>query len=153
MKDIFEDNKHTRLFYLENQFNALQLSNFSDASSYCTQFKSLKDQLAHINQLISEEKLVLRLVFTHINTDFDVVATMIQQTEPLPLLESTWSRLLLKELWRAEDPTSQNSSFVTQTPPAPSRATRIHHRNHITPVNVEAVAGHDSGRSGAIAQQ
>ena len=59
MKAIFQDNKNSRDVYLENQFNALHLSNFTDISAYCQQLKSLKDQLANVDQIVSEQKLVL----------------------------------------------------------------------------------------------
>lgn len=62
LKAIFHDNKLTRAVYLENQFNSLHLSNFSEASPYCTKLKNLKDQLANLDQPESEQKLVLRLV-------------------------------------------------------------------------------------------
>lgn len=97
LKGIFQDNKHTRAVYLENQFNSLHLNNFSDINSYCQQLKTLKDQLANVYQVISEQKLVFRLVAGLVNTDFDTVAAMIQQTNPLPTFETARSRLLLEE--------------------------------------------------------
>ncbi|XP_021761066.1 uncharacterized protein LOC110725908 [Chenopodium quinoa] len=96
LKALFQDNKNTRAVYLENQFNSLHLSNFPDISSYCRQLKTLKDQLANVDQPVSELKLVIRLVSGLVNTDFDTVAAMIQQTEPLPTFETTRSRLLLE---------------------------------------------------------
>lgn len=41
LKAIFQDNKHTRVVYLENQFNVLHLNNFSDITTYCQQLKIL----------------------------------------------------------------------------------------------------------------
>lgn len=38
--------------YLENQFNSLQLDNFSDIITYCQQLKKLRDQLANVDQNI-----------------------------------------------------------------------------------------------------
>lgn len=135
-KAIFQDDKHTRVFYLENQFNSLQLSNFSDVSTYCTKLKSLKDQLANLDQPISEQ-LVLRLVSNLNGTDFDVVATMLQQMEPLPSFEFARLRLLLEESRRAQDFVPQTSTFVAQGPPAvaatasttpPSQQQQTNHR-------------------------
>lgn len=118
LKAIFQDDKHTRAVYLENQFNSLHLSNFFDVSTYCTKLKSLKDQLANIDQPVSEQKFVLRLVSSHNEIDFDVVATIIiQHTEPLPSFESAKSRLLLEESHRDQDFITQTSTIVAQGPP------------------------------------
>ncbi|XP_021762660.1 uncharacterized protein LOC110727406 [Chenopodium quinoa] len=115
LKEIFQDNTTTRAVYLENQFNQLYLSKFSDISSYCRELKNLKDQLANVDQFVSEQKLVIRLVSGLVNTYFDTVATMIQQTTSLPSFETARSRLLLEESRRAKDSSSQASSFVAQS--------------------------------------
>ncbi|XP_021727218.1 uncharacterized protein LOC110694353 [Chenopodium quinoa] len=78
LQEILQDNKFHWAVYLENQFNSLHLSHFPDISSYCRQFKNLKDQSANVDQPVSEQKLVIRLVSGLTNTDFDTVAVMIQ---------------------------------------------------------------------------
>ncbi|XP_021753588.1 uncharacterized protein LOC110718958 [Chenopodium quinoa] len=103
LKEIFQDNKTTRADYLENQFNQLHPSKFSDISSYCRELKNLKDQPANVDQPVLEQKLVIRLVSGLVNTDFDTVAAMIQQTTSLPSFETARSRLLLEESRRAND--------------------------------------------------
>ncbi|XP_021737833.1 uncharacterized protein LOC110704357 [Chenopodium quinoa] len=116
LKEIFQDNKTTRVVYLENQFNQLHLSKFSDISSYCRELiKNLKDQLANVDQPVSEKKLVIRLVSGLVNTNFDTVAAMIQQTTSLPSFETVISCLLLEESRRASDSSPQASSFVAQS--------------------------------------
>ncbi|XP_021758660.1 uncharacterized protein LOC110723624 [Chenopodium quinoa] len=114
IKEIFQDNKNTRVVYLENQFNSLHLSTFPTVTAYCQQLKSLADQLVNIDQPVTEQKLVIRLVSGITGTDFDIVATMIQQTDPLPSFNTARSRLLLEESRRANDHTSPQSSFVAQ---------------------------------------
>ncbi|KAL2941947.1 Retrovirus-related Pol polyprotein from transposon TNT 1-94, partial [Bienertia sinuspersici] len=89
LKAIFHDNKNKRAVYLENQFNHLHLSQFPDISSYCQRLKSLKDQLVNVDHGIPEQKLVLRLVAGLINTDYDTIAAMIQQSDPLPDFATT----------------------------------------------------------------
>ncbi|XP_021735143.1 uncharacterized protein LOC110701830 [Chenopodium quinoa] len=86
-----------------------------DISSYCRELKNLKDQLANVDQPVSEQKLVIRLVSGLVNTDFDIVVVMIQQTSPLHSFETARSRLLLEESRRANDSSFQASSFVAQT--------------------------------------
>ncbi|XP_021751032.1 uncharacterized protein LOC110716697 [Chenopodium quinoa] len=114
IKEIFQDNKNTRAVYLENQFNSLHLSNFPSVTAYCQQLKSLADQLANIEQPVTEQKLVIQLVSGLTGTDFDTVATMIQQTDPLPSFNTARSRLLLEESRRANDHNLYPSSFVAQ---------------------------------------
>lgn len=75
LKAIFQDNKHTSVVYLENQFNALHLSNFADITSYCEQLKTIRDQLANVDKNVSKQKLIL--VVVSVNTDFDISALMI----------------------------------------------------------------------------
>ncbi|XP_048496234.1 uncharacterized protein LOC125495528 [Beta vulgaris subsp. vulgaris] len=112
IKVIFQDNKNTHAVYLENQFNALHLSNFTDISTYCQQLKSLKDQLANVDQIVSEQKLVLRMVSGLVNTDFDTMASMIQQMDPLASFKTAISRLLLEEARRAQEPCVPAQAFV-----------------------------------------
>ncbi|KAL2933273.1 Squalene epoxidase 3, partial [Bienertia sinuspersici] len=59
IKAFFQDKKHTRAIYLENQFNSINISNFLEISSYCQRLKSLKDQLTNVDQNVSEHKMVL----------------------------------------------------------------------------------------------
>ncbi|XP_021749921.1 uncharacterized protein LOC110715642 [Chenopodium quinoa] len=115
LKDIFQDNKTTRAVYLETQFNSLHLSNFLDISSYCRELKSIKDQLANVDQPVSEQKLVIRLVSGLVGTDFDTMAAMIQQKDPLPSFETARSRLMLEESRRANDSIASASLFVAQS--------------------------------------
>ncbi|XP_021747884.1 uncharacterized protein LOC110713745 [Chenopodium quinoa] len=84
LKDIFQDNKSTRVVYLETQLNAVHLDGFQNVTAFCQHLKSLADQLANVDQPISDQKLVLRLVAGLNITDFDTVATMIAQTDLLP---------------------------------------------------------------------
>lgn len=55
---------------------------------------------------------MLRLVAGLVNSDFDTVASMIQQMEPLPSFEMARSRLLLEESRKANDTSTTASIFV-----------------------------------------
>ncbi|XP_021740384.1 uncharacterized protein LOC110706736 [Chenopodium quinoa] len=114
IKAIFQDNKMTRVLYLEKQFTDLHLSAFSDVSSYCKQLKCLKDQLASVDQPVLELMLVMRLIAGFCNTDFDVVAAIFAQTEPLPSFETTRSLLLLEETTCTNEQSAPAQSFITQ---------------------------------------
>ncbi|XP_021717828.1 uncharacterized protein LOC110685581 [Chenopodium quinoa] len=68
-----------------------------------------------INPYQNKSWLVIRLVSRLANIDFDTVAAMIQQIEPLPSFETGRSRLLLEESRRAKYTSVVPSSFVAQT--------------------------------------
>lgn len=144
LKAIFQDYKHTRAVYLENQFNTLHLSNFADINAYCQQLKSIRDQLANVDQVVSDQKMFLRLVAGLVNTDFDTVALMIQQTDPIPTFESARSRLLLEESRKANDTSTSSSTFVAQT--VESRAPPSSSPSALPPQPRQGVAG--GGRGG-----
>ncbi|KAL2892918.1 Methylthioribulose-1-phosphate dehydratase [Bienertia sinuspersici] len=118
IKTLFQDNKHTR---------PLHLSNFPDVSSYCQRLKSLKDQLANVDHDISKHKLVLCLVAGLVNTDYDTIAAMIAQTNPLFTFETVRSKLKLEETQRNNDHSTPRTSFLTQlsdsSPPLSSSST------------------------------
>ncbi|XP_021763063.1 uncharacterized protein LOC110727763 [Chenopodium quinoa] len=114
IKEIFQDNKSTRAVYLENQFNAIHVESFPNVTAYCQQLKSISDQLANVDQPVSDQKLVLRLVAGLSKSDYDTVATMIAQTDPLPSFNNACSRLLLEKTRRNTESTPAPSSFVAQ---------------------------------------
>ena len=101
VEELFHDNKNTRAVFLETQFNKLALYDFPNASSYCQQIKLLADQLANLGQPISAHKMVLRLV-AGLPKAYDTVATMIQQSDPLPNFYHACSKLLLEEPRKAQ---------------------------------------------------
>ncbi|KAL2903154.1 Retrovirus-related Pol polyprotein from transposon TNT 1-94 [Bienertia sinuspersici] len=106
----------TREVYLENQFNLIHLNNFPDISSYCQKLKTLKDQLAPVDQEVNEQKMVLRLIAGLINTDYDTPAQVISQMEPLPNFETARSKLLLEETRKANDNSNSAATFLMQHP-------------------------------------
>ena len=82
LKDIFNDNKSSRVVYLEQQFSQIHMDNFPNASSYCQSLKMLADQLDNVGAPVSEDRLVLRLV-TGLSSGYESLATIIQQLDPL----------------------------------------------------------------------
>ncbi|XP_021774771.1 uncharacterized protein LOC110738679 [Chenopodium quinoa] len=141
IKEIFQDNKSTRAVYLENQFNVLHLENFPNVTAYCQRLKSISDQLANVDQPVSDQKLVLRLVAGLTKSEFDTVATMIAQTDPLLSFNTARSRLLLEETRRSNESTPAPSSFVAQQQPSGSADS-----SHQQQQNNIAGRGSDTGR-------
>ncbi|KAL2896481.1 Antiviral helicase SKI2, partial [Bienertia sinuspersici] len=102
------------------------LSQFPDVSSYCQQLKNLKDQLANVDQEITEQRLVLHLIAGLINNGYDTVAAMIQQTDPLPDFETARSKLLREEIRRANDQSALATTFLTQAPDSSTQSQSSH---------------------------
>ncbi|XP_074303786.1 uncharacterized protein LOC141638278 [Silene latifolia] len=76
LKDIFNDNKHSRAVLLEQQFTNTHMDNFPNVSSYCQSLKMIADQLANVGSPVSDTRLVLQLV-THVSEGFKGIATII----------------------------------------------------------------------------
>ncbi|XP_052625652.1 uncharacterized protein LOC128132757 [Lactuca sativa] len=91
LEEIFQDNKATRAVYLEEKFNTTRSDSFSNLTDYSSRLKNLADQLANVGNPISETKMVLQLIAGLTKGDYDIIATLIQQTEPLPSFNKAWS--------------------------------------------------------------
>lgn len=105
LRNIFQDNKGTRVVHLENQFGNIHLSQFPTLGDYCQALKSLSIQLAAIDHPISEERLVLQLV-GKLNSEYRMVATLIQQSTPLPSFDKPCSMLELGRVSREKTETT-----------------------------------------------
>ena len=62
LRDIFQDNKHSRMVTLEDEFSNTKMENFPNASAYRHRLKSLADQLKNVGAPVSESRLVIQLV-------------------------------------------------------------------------------------------
>lgn len=59
---IFNDNKHSRVVQLENQFRNTHLEDFFSTKAYCNCLKFLFDQLANVDSPVSSTHLVLKMI-------------------------------------------------------------------------------------------
>ncbi|XP_010683810.2 uncharacterized protein LOC104898422 [Beta vulgaris subsp. vulgaris] len=108
LRNIFQDNKGTRVVHLENKFGNIHLSQFSSLGDYCQALKTISSQLAAIDHPISEERLVLQLV-GKLTSDYRMVSTLIQQSSPLPRFDKACSMLELDRVSR------KKSEFVSSS--------------------------------------
>ncbi|KAM0025490.1 putative RNA-directed DNA polymerase [Helianthus debilis subsp. tardiflorus] len=76
LEKIFLSNKRAKAAALETQFVNLTLSACSSLDDYCKQLKNLANQLADVDQQITEERLVLQLV-RGLSKEFDTTASLI----------------------------------------------------------------------------
>ena len=117
LKDIFQDNKHTRAVYLENQFSNIHLENFKNVSTYCQKLKLIADQLSGVGSPVSNQRLVLQLV-AGLTDAFDNVASMIQQMDPLPPFYKARSMLTLEETRKSQQLGAPTNALIASTPPS-----------------------------------
>ncbi|KAK8937455.1 hypothetical protein KSP39_PZI012258 [Platanthera zijinensis] len=121
LADIFQDNKQTRVVQLENEFSGVRLDQFPNATAYCKALKTLADQLAAVGSPVPNDRLVLRLV-ADLSEQFDTVASIINQTTPLPSFTQARSMLTLEETRKARQhiPTAMaNTARPAPPPPDP----------------------------------
>ncbi|XP_021728478.1 uncharacterized protein LOC110695571 [Chenopodium quinoa] len=62
LRDIFQDNEHSRAVALEHEFSTISMEDFPNVSSYCQRLKSLADQLKNVGAPVSDNRMVLQLV-------------------------------------------------------------------------------------------
>ncbi|CAH9131028.1 unnamed protein product [Cuscuta epithymum] len=129
LANIFQDNKHARAVHLEDEFSHVRLANFASISAYCQQLRTIATNLANVGAPVEHNRLILRLV-NGLTAPFATVASMIQQTVPLPSFENARSMLLLEEGRQAHsiehEPPSASAlaATVPQSAPTPSPAPR-----------------------------
>ena len=96
LRDIFQENKHSRAVTLEYDFTQTTMENFSSVSTYCQHLKSLSNQLKNVGSPIDNSRLVLQLV-SGLTEPYKGVATLIRQSDPLPQFYQARSMLVLEE--------------------------------------------------------
>ncbi|XP_071694795.1 uncharacterized protein [Rutidosis leptorrhynchoides] len=127
LSNIFRDNQNSRAIYLQHQFSNTRLENFPNISSYCQELKMIVDQLANVGVKIENPQLVLQTI-TGLTESYEVIRTMIHQTNPLPEFYEVRSRLLLEETRK------RNQSSTTATSAATSlHITTLNRTNHPPP--------------------
>ncbi|KAI3751228.1 hypothetical protein L2E82_22276 [Cichorium intybus] len=113
LRDIFQDNKHSRAVTLEQEFSHTHMEDFSSASAYCQRLKVLADQLKNVGAPVSNDRLVLQMV-AGLTEAYSNVGTLLRQTNPLPQFYQARSMLCLEEAGLKKTP--QNSPTPTAMP-------------------------------------
>lgn len=62
LRDMFQDNKNSRVVALEHDFSHVKMRDFSSASAYSQCLKTLSDQLKSVGAPVTDSLLVLQLV-------------------------------------------------------------------------------------------
>ncbi|KAM0054562.1 hypothetical protein Hdeb2414_s0006g00196241 [Helianthus debilis subsp. tardiflorus] len=101
LENIFQDNKSARSIHLLHKFSNTRLSGFSSVSAYCQELKVLADQLASVGSPVDNKSLVLQLI-SGLNEQYEGIATILQNQDPLPSFYDARSRVIMVETRKAE---------------------------------------------------
>ncbi|XP_055961489.1 uncharacterized protein LOC130015417, partial [Mercurialis annua] len=116
LRDLFEDNKHSRAVALEQEFSHTLMEDFPNVSTYCQRLKELSDQLKNVDAPVSNDRLVLQMV-SGLTEAFNGIGTLLRQSNPLPPFYQARSMLTLEEAGLAKKAaTASNSALVAQPP-------------------------------------
>lgn len=116
LEKLFQDNKHTRAVYLRNKFSNTRLASFPNMTAYCRALKVVSNQLANVDSPVTNQDLVLQLI-TGLDENYDSVAMLIQQTNPLPDVYDARSKLIMEESCKANMKSNTALLSSTTTPP------------------------------------
>ncbi|XP_055830952.1 uncharacterized protein LOC129899987 [Solanum dulcamara] len=111
LRDIFQDNKHSRVVTLKYDFTHVDMANFPNVSVYCQHLKSLVDQLKNVGSSVANDRLVLQLVFG-LTEPYQGVATLIRECDPLPQFYQARWMLTLEEAGRAKKGSQSSSATL-----------------------------------------
>ncbi|XP_010666322.1 uncharacterized protein LOC104883490 [Beta vulgaris subsp. vulgaris] len=101
LRDLFQDNKNSRVVTLEHDFSHVKMRDYPLASAYCKRLKTLVDQLNSVGPPVTDNRLVLQLL-AGLTDAYNNVGTLLRQSKPLPSFSEARSSLCLKEKALAE---------------------------------------------------
>jgi len=111
LRDIFQDNKHSRVVTLEVELSNTKMENFPNASAYCQRLKSLVDQLKNVGAPVSKSRLVIQFV-SGLTSVYRGVGTLIRQSNPLPPFYQARSMLTLEDAEFAKEAATGSKSVM-----------------------------------------
>jgi len=135
---MFNDNKHSRVVQLENQFCNTNLEDFPSRKAYCNHLKLLPDQLANVDSPVSNTRLVLKMI-SGLTDAYAGFLTYIQQHDPLPTLVAAKSILELEESTILQRVARESSSSI----PAALMANTTAPHTNISPSSYSMNNGHN----------
>ncbi|XP_022004612.1 uncharacterized protein LOC110902207 [Helianthus annuus] len=101
LESIFHDNKSSRAIQLRHSFSNTRLDDYPNISAYCQALKVLADQLSNVGAPVDDVSLVLQLI-SGLNEQYEGIATILQQQDPLPSFYTARSQLVLVESRKKE---------------------------------------------------
>ncbi|KAK9675820.1 hypothetical protein RND81_11G033700 [Saponaria officinalis] len=90
------------------------MDNYPNVSAYCQALKLISDQLHNVGAPVSNDRLVLQLV-SGLSDGYDGVATLIQQSDPLPPFYKVRLMLLLEETCKLKVAANSTALITTHS--------------------------------------
>ncbi|XP_021727408.1 keratin, type I cytoskeletal 9-like [Chenopodium quinoa] len=144
LRDIFQDNEHSRAVALEQEFSTTSMEDFPNVSSYCQCLKSLSDQLKDVGDSVSDSNMVLQMV-GGLTCPYRGVGTLIRQSNPLPPFYKARSMLTLEEAGLAKEAANE-STMVAATEGGPSHGEKSGQNNNNNGKNFSGKRNNNGGR-------
>ncbi|XP_076943820.1 uncharacterized protein LOC143614203 [Bidens hawaiensis] len=120
IESLFQDNKATCALFLKQKFANTRLENFPSMAAYCQEIKVISDQLNNVDAPLEEQDLVLQTLGGLIE-QYETIATVLQNTKPLPSFFEVRSQLCMNETSKANKSLQAASQTAT--------ALHVHSRN------------------------
>lgn len=107
------------------------MEQFPDASTYCQHLKSLSDQLSNVGAPVSNERLILQLIYG-LTDVYATVGSQIRHGDSLPPFYKARSMIILEETAKAKkaENSSSNSAFVSSLDDNAASTTLTQQRNN-----------------------
>ncbi|XP_076931616.1 uncharacterized protein LOC143596833 [Bidens hawaiensis] len=120
LEKLFLSNKRAKAAALETQFVNLTLSACSSVDDYYKQLKNLVNQLADVDQQITEERLVLQLV-RGLSKEFDTTASLINsQAADWDTAKSMLNDEVIRQAARQQQSSTMLATTVASPPQQPA---------------------------------
>ncbi|XP_071705153.1 uncharacterized protein [Rutidosis leptorrhynchoides] len=122
LKDMFQDNQHSRAVYLQHKFSNIRQDDFPNMAAYRQEIKSIGDQLSDVRTTrLTDDQLVLQLI-TGLNESYQSMATNLHHRSTLPSFYQARSMLLLEETRKMKQASTAATTvgtalLTTTTPP------------------------------------
>ncbi|XP_074293451.1 uncharacterized protein LOC141620494 [Silene latifolia] len=104
LEGLFQDNKHSRAVYVG-----------------AGELKKLAGQLSNVGAPVTNQRLVLQLI-SGLNESYDGIATILQQSNPLPHFYEARSRLILEETRKSKHATAAGTALYSASSSSDQRS-------------------------------
>ncbi|XP_057538134.1 uncharacterized protein LOC130815662 [Amaranthus tricolor] len=115
LENNFQNNKTSRIFHLESQFNEISLSNFPNVKAYCNELETIATSLTNLGASVSDNRLALQ-VLHGLNSDYKTFRSLVQHMTPIRSFDTLRSILELEERSNHKHSFTAQDSALVATP-------------------------------------
>ncbi|PWA91367.1 hypothetical protein CTI12_AA090730 [Artemisia annua] len=115
LRDLFHDNKASRIIQLDNEIRNMVIGNLS-VTDYFQDIKSKADRLANLGSKVPDSSLVTYTI-NGLRAKYPEIVRIIRHKEPLPTFDQVRSMLLLEESDMAQITQALSSAHINSSSP------------------------------------